>query len=68
MEYRPGGGLRFVFNQSLLVYFDRFQGGGDTSIRIDIGKADFPLILQSMTEANQTAALRATVGELKRRD
>lgn len=38
------------------------------SIRIDIGKADFPLILQSMTEANQTAALRAMLGELKRRD
>ena len=68
MEYRPEGGHRFIFKQPLFVYFDRFQGGGDTSIRIDIGKADFPLLLQSMTEADQTAALRAMLGELKRRD
>ena len=69
MEYRPEGGHRFIFKQPLFVYFNRFQGGGgDTSIRIDIGKADFPLLWQSMTEADQTAALRAMLGELKRRD
>ena len=44
------------------------KGGGDTSIRIDIGKADFPLLLQSMTEADQASALRAVLGELKRRN
>ena len=68
MEYRPEGGHRFISKQPLFVYFDRFQGGADASIRIDIGKADFPLLLQLMTEADQTAALRAMLGELKRRD
>ena len=36
------------------------KGGGDTNIRIEIGKADFSLLLQSMIEVE--------LGELKRRD
>ena len=65
MEYRPGGGHRFVSKQPLFGYFDRFEGGGDTSIRIDIGKADFPLLLQSMTEVDHTAALRGYAGRVE---
>ena len=45
-----------------------YKGSRDAGIRIDVGKADFPLLLQSITEADHTAALRAMVGELKRCD
>ena len=66
----PAGGWTSIHFQTASLCLRRSlpRGGGDTSIRIDIGKADFPLLWQSMTEADQTATLRAMLGELKRRD
>ena len=78
--YRAGATKSLLWSTGRRVDIDSFPNslslstsmaskeGGDTSIRIDIGKADFPLLLQSMTEADQTATLRAMLGELKRRD
>ncbi len=78
--YRAGATKSLLWSTGRRVDIDSFpnslslstsiasKGGGDTSIRIDIGKADFPLLLQSMIEADQTAALRAMLSELKRRD
>ena len=78
--YRAGATKSLLWSTGRRVDIDSFsnslslftsiasKGGGDTSIRIDIGKADFPLLWQSMTEADQTATLRAMLGELKRRD
>ena len=80
MVYRGGATKSLLWSTGRGVDIDSFpnslslstliasKGGGDTSIRIDIGKAGFALLLQSMTEADQTAALRAMLGELKRRD
>ena len=65
----PAGGWTSIhFQTASLCLLRSLPRGADTSIRIDIGKADFPLLLQSMTEADQTATLRAMLGELKRRD
>jgi hypothetical protein len=42
------------------------KGGGFTRIVVALGKDDFPAILETMSNANRQAAMKALVNELPR--